>query len=195
VSSRSASAIPARKQWTDEELLALPKDGYKRELLDGEIVMSPGWAEHGRQIMRFSTRFASFVYQRRLGEVFDGQTGFRMRSGDLLCPDVSFVGNSRLQGIDSLDRFFNGAPDLAVEFLSASERRKTIERKIVLYFENGARLVWLANMRREQVSVYHGLTDVQVLTAPQELTGEQLVPDFRIPVADLFASFDYGPRT
>src|SRR5579863_9614010 len=44
---------------TDEELMDLPKDGYKRELLDGEIVMSPAGSAHGRKIMRFAANFAN----------------------------------------------------------------------------------------------------------------------------------------
>ena len=47
--SRQTKRIP-----TDEELMNLPKDGYKRELLDGEIVLSPAGSAHGRKIMRFS---------------------------------------------------------------------------------------------------------------------------------------------
>jgi hypothetical protein len=45
---------------TDEELMALPKDGHKRELLDGEIVMSPAGSEHGRKIMRASADRSRF---------------------------------------------------------------------------------------------------------------------------------------
>ena len=80
--------MPTKLLPTDEELMALPKDGYKRELLDGEIVMSPAGSEHGRQIMQFAGTFAHHVYQHRLGEVFDGQTGFRMKSRDVLSPDI-----------------------------------------------------------------------------------------------------------
>jgi Uma2 family endonuclease len=72
VHSPSRRSIP-----TDEELMDLPKDGYKRELLHGEMVMSPGGFEHGRQITRFSVALGIFVYQHKLGEIFDGQTGIR----------------------------------------------------------------------------------------------------------------------
>jgi len=44
-----ATAAPTRKRraWTDEQLEALPKDGYKYELLDGDLIMSPTHARHG----------------------------------------------------------------------------------------------------------------------------------------------------
>lgn len=38
----------AVKVWTDEDLMALPKDGFKRELLNGKITVSPTGSEHGR---------------------------------------------------------------------------------------------------------------------------------------------------
>jgi Uma2 family endonuclease len=85
-----------RRLPSDAELMALPRDGYKRELLNGEIITSPAGFDHGRRIMRFSTVFAAFVYQHNLGEVFDGQTGFRMSNGDVLNPDISFVSRARM---------------------------------------------------------------------------------------------------
>src|SRR5258708_39665918 len=96
---------------TDEELMALPKDGYKRELLNGEIVMSPARSEHGRQIMRFAATFASHVYQHELGEVFDGQTGFRRKSRDVLSPDISFIPRDKLIGLRRAPAgFYKAAP-------------------------------------------------------------------------------------
>ena len=46
----------AVKVWTDEELLALPKDGYKRELLQGEIILSPAGFDHEWIGARLSAR-------------------------------------------------------------------------------------------------------------------------------------------
>src|SRR4051812_33643926 len=80
------NSSPARPsaQWTDEELMALPEDGLKRELVNGEIVMSPAGANHGDIVTVMIIALGSFVYKFKLGRVFDGQTGFRMHSGDAL---------------------------------------------------------------------------------------------------------------
>ena len=56
-----------QKIWTDEELEALPKDGYKRELLDGEIIMSPVHANHSIVCMRLGALLSSFVQRRKIG--------------------------------------------------------------------------------------------------------------------------------
>lgn len=195
MASQPATTHPPRKQWTDEELMALPKDGYKRELLDGEIVMSPAGSEHGRKIMRFSTALGSHVYQHQLGEVFDGQTGFRMQTRDVLSPDISFVSRGRLAGLQSApEGFFDGAPDLVVEFLSPGESMKRINAKLTQYFENGCRLAWVMDSRRRTVAVHRGPVAHRVLTEADELSGEEVIAGFTLSVKVLFAGFDYGPR-
>ena len=175
---------------TDEELMALPKDGYKRELLDGEIVMSPAGSEHGRKIMRFAGTFGHYIYQKKLGEIFDGQTGFRMKSSDVLSPDISFVSYKRLAGLhEAPEGFYEGAPELAMEFLSPRESLKRLNRKLTQYFENGTRLAWVMNSKRRVVAVHRDVENPRELAEPEELTGEDVVPGFRIPVAEIFAGF------
>lgn len=81
----------AVKNWTDEELMALPKDGYKRELLQGNIIMSPAGSEHGRISFLIAAAIDRHACQHRLGIVFDSSTGFRLTPDDLLSPDTAFV--------------------------------------------------------------------------------------------------------
>lgn len=181
-------SAPPRQIPTDEELMALPKDGYKRELLNGEIVMSPAGSEHGRKIVRFTTALAVYVYQHDLGEVFDGQTGFRMKSRDVLSPDVSFVARERLVGLQQApEGFFEGAPDLAVELLSPGDSLKRLNQKLAQYFDNGARLAWVMDSKRRTVRVHRGVRSHKTLTDAEELRGEEVVPGFRLPVATIFA--------
>src|SRR5882757_543667 len=95
-----AATAPIRsKIWTDEELEALPKDGYKYELLDGELIMSPAHARHGEICMRLGSLLFNFVDRKELGKVYDSSTGFRLAPEVLLSPDVSFVNKARLKKI------------------------------------------------------------------------------------------------
>lgn len=193
MASRPATIAPLRKKWTDTELMALPNDGYKRELLDGEIVMSPAGYEHGRQITRLLVALSSHVDSNNLGDVVEGQSGFRMKSGDVLCPDISFVAKDRLAALGRRPSgFFPGAPDLAVEVLSPGEKKNILERKIRLYFDNGARLAWLIDMRRQVVSAYSSVTQKQELGTGDFLDGQSVLPGFRFPVERLFAGFEAG---
>jgi Uma2 family endonuclease len=172
---------------TDEELMALPKDGFKRELLNGEIVMSPAGSKHGYLIMRFAGVFAVHVHQRGLGKVFDGQTGFRMKSRDVLIPDISFVSQSGIAQLPEIpEGFFEGSPDLAVEFRSPGETPKRFQEKLNQYFENNTVLAWAMDSGRRTVSVYRGLDRIRIVKEGDELTGEDVVPGFAIPVIKIF---------
>src|SRR5882724_9010599 len=100
------------KVWTDEELEALPKDGYKYELLDGGLIMSPAHLNHGTICIRLAILLGTYVEAHRLGELYDSSTGFRLSEDLLLSPDVSFVSKARLKKIlIAPDKFGGGAPD------------------------------------------------------------------------------------
>src|SRR5262249_586878 len=145
-----SAALPKRKIWTDEELEALPKDGYKYELLDGGLIMSPVHANHSTICMRLGALLFNFVQRHKIGELYDSSTGFRLSEKVLLSPDIAFVSRTRLKKIlIAPDKFLYGAPDLVVEVLSPSDRMREIHRKLDLYFEHGTRLVWLVNWKIE----------------------------------------------
>ncbi len=74
-----AAMETAVKIWTDEELMALPRDGFKRELLNGEIIMSTAGSEHGRISFLVAAAVDRHAGRHGLGLVFDSSTGFASR--------------------------------------------------------------------------------------------------------------------
>jgi Uma2 family endonuclease len=177
----------ARKYWTDAELLAFPKDGYEREIVNGELIVSPAGSEHGSICMRIAGPLSTFVLARDLGEVLDGQTGCRMKSDDLFSPDISFVTPKRWRAHQSTgETFFPGGPDLAVEVLSPGDTLGITEEKIAQYFENGTRLAWIVQPRGRIVTIYHGPTADRLLTISDSLDGEDIVPGFTLPLSQVF---------
>jgi Uma2 family endonuclease len=184
-----ATAAPTRKKraWTDEQLEALPKDGYKYELLDGELIMSPAHARHGEICVRLSGVLLNFADRNHLGKIYDSSTGFRLAADVLLSPDVSFVSNARLKKIlIAPDKFLLGAPDLAVEVLSPSDRLQQVHRKLDRYFEHGLRLVWWVDWAKEQVHIYTP-DSVNALTRPNDvLTGGGVLPGFKCRLSRIF---------
>ena len=176
-----------RRAWTDEELEALPRDGYKYELLDGELIMSPTHAKHGEVSMRMGGLLLNFVDRNDLGKVYDSSTGFRLAPDLLLSPDVSFVGKARLKKIlIAPDKFLLGAPDLAIEVLSPSDRLQHVHRKLDRYFEHGVRLVWWVYWTKEQVHIYTP-DAVNALTRPgNTLSGGYVLPGFKCKLNRIF---------
>jgi len=176
-----------KRAWTDEELEALPKDGYKYELLDGEIIMSPAHERHGEICVRLGSLLFNFVDRKELGKVYDSSTGFRLAPEVLLSPDVSFVGKARLKKIlIAPDKFLLGAPDLAVEVLSPSDRLQQVHRKLDRYFEHGVRLIWWIDWTKEQVHIYTP-DSISALTRPNDiLSGGNVLPGFRSRLSRIF---------
>src|SRR5580658_9199962 len=108
---RTTALTRKRKIWTDEELEALPHNGHKYELLDGDLIMSPVHANHGLICSKIIILVGSFAHRRRLGHVYDSSTGFRLAADLLLSPDIAFVSKARLKKIGvAPDKFLAGAP-------------------------------------------------------------------------------------
>ena len=187
------SATVEKRRWTDAELMALPRDGRKYELLEGELLVSPTGFRHGYIGMRLAAVLMDFALKNGLGVAVDSSNGFRMKNGDCLSPDVSFVRKERLPKTEeALGKFFEGGPDLAVEVISPGERKKPLERKLEQYFTNGSRLVWLINPKQRTVQVYHSVEIFETLRDGDELDGELVLPGFVFPVGELFDMLAFG---
>lgn len=190
----SAAAVQ-KKVWTEEELQALPEDGYMHEVVDGELVMSPknNWF-HGRICTRLLVAISTFVNQHRLGAVLDSSTGFWMFNRNCRAPDISFVSIARLGVLGFKPRekrFFPGAPDLAVEILSPNNTRAEIDERLRDFFASGTQIAWVINPDMESVEVCHSLTQRKLIGAGGFLDGEHLLPGFQFPIADLFKEWDW----
>jgi Uma2 family endonuclease len=175
--------VETRQRLTEEEFLALPDDGRKYELVDGEAKEVPTFLRHGKIALALAILMAEL---RRFGDLFDSSTGFRMAGGNIRSPDVSFVRKDRLPEDDDLDQFLDGAPDLCVEIISPSEDRHDIYRKLFEYFESGAQEVWHVFPEARRVVVHRSLDDVHTLRENDELESPDLLPGFRCRVRDLF---------
>src|SRR5580765_3019266 len=94
----SGAVESAPKVWTEAELQALPDEGYKYELINGELVMSPkNNFEHENIVMRLSTALNAFAVQHRLGAVLGSNLGCWMNNRNCRAPDISFIPKARLQ--------------------------------------------------------------------------------------------------
>lgn len=181
-----------KKIWTDEEFMALPEGG-RYELVNGEVIdVGNSGMEHGNIGAYLSGLIELFVRPRKLGVTCDSSTAFAMKTGNKRSPDVSFIAKERLQGIRRLPKgFFQGAPDLAVEVISPSNTFEEIHNKLVEYFENGCRLAWVINPDEQSVLVYRQPQPDRLLKVTDTLSGEEVIPGFELPVAELFAELDF----
>ena len=177
------------RTWTEAQLMALPRDGWKRELVDGEIVVSPAGAPHGRIIVELSFLLMGHVKERSLGFLFDSSTGCWMPSGNLRSPDITFVSHERMPG-GVTEGFLRVVPDLVVEVLSPGDSKRLILDKVGEYLAAGVRLAWVIDPKERAAACYLSLTQVSVVRADEggELSGEDVLPGFRCRLAEVLGS-------
>jgi Uma2 family endonuclease len=174
---------------TADELLRMPSD-LRCELVDGEIIeMSPAGHVHGRIASRFTALLGPFVLAHRLGECYAAETGFKISSDPdtVLAPDVSFVSASREAAAGDSEGFFPGAPDLAVEVISPSDRYSEVAAKVQRWLTAGARMVVVIDPPKKTVIVHQSRTDVLILKEGDVFDGGDVVPGWTLQVSDLFS--------
>jgi Uma2 family endonuclease len=176
---------------TAEELLRMPEDGTRYELVRGRLVaMPPPGNIHGKRTMRLGWRLAQHVETNDLGVVFAAETGFQLASDPdtVRGVDIAFVSKERADAAGEVEGYWPGAPDLAVEVISPNDTYTQVEEKVAdEYLEAGTRAVWVLNPRRRTVTIYRSLTEITILTEQDGLEGGDVVPGFRCPVSEIFA--------
>jgi Uma2 family endonuclease len=175
---------------TADQLLELQDDGQRHELVTGFVVSEPPAAfRHGEIAAEVFGLLFEFVRRWNLGRVVSADTGLLLaRDPDTVrAPDVAFVSRERIEQAGVFRGYFPGAPDLAVEVLSPSERPADVHAKIGDYLEAGARLVWVIDPSRRQVRVHRSLLRPLTLVEKATLDGEDVLPGFSVPVARLFS--------
>jgi Uma2 family endonuclease len=174
---------------TLEQLLTADKyfelgDIGPAELVRGELVMmSPAFFNHGWIVTKIDTTLASFVYSHRLGVVVSGEAGFLIEKNPdtVRVPDVAFIRSERMPP-EGVPKFFPGAPDLAVEVLSPSDRPAEISAKMQDWLRAGCLLVWLVDPRTRTVTVHCRDTEPKTFSETDTLDCPDLIPGFSIPV-------------
>ena len=100
--------------------------------------------------------------------------------------DIAFISAQRLPKGKPPEKFFHGAPDLAVEILSPSQTFANVEQKVLDYLEAGSRLVWVINPASRSATVYRATGTARLLREHEQLEGEDLLPGLSIALSGIF---------
>ena len=175
---------------TAEELLRLPDNGMRRELIAGELhEMPPAGGEHGAVSGRAARRLSRYLDQHEElgGEVFVAEPGFRLaRDPDTVrAPDVAYIVESRVDEA-WVSGFAEVAPDLIVEVVSPNDTASEIQRKVDEWLHAGSRLVWVLYPATHAAMEFRQRGSTGLLRADDTLTGVPVLPGFVCRVGDLF---------
>ena len=171
---------------TEDDLRAMPEDGNKYELVDGEIRVSPAGDRHSVVALALGARLLGFVKEHQLGHVMGADAGYRLPGGNVRSPDASFVSTGRFPNDRPTDDWGSLAPDLAVEVVSPRDRPRHVLDKVGEYLEVGVRLVWVIDPRTSTAVLYKSLTDVREIGVDGDLDGGEVIPGFRCRLRDIF---------
>jgi Uma2 family endonuclease len=177
------------KLWTVEELEREGAPEGRWELIDGELVeMSPSGGRASKIGVRTARLLGNHVEPRALGEIFGADGGFVLFPGrDLLrVADVAFVRAERLPAPEDQFGFLRLAPDLVVEVVSPYDRPGEVAAKTAMWLDAGVRLVWIVDPGARTVTVHALDRPLRTLRDGDDLDGGNVLPDFRVAVAELF---------
>src|SRR5258706_4210453 len=171
---------------TWDDLLKTPEDNRRREIIDGELIVSPSpLADHQRVLRKLVNIVENFLLANPIGEMFFAPLDTILAQQQVLQPDLLYVSNERASIVS---RWVYGAPDLAVEILSETSRRRDEVRKLELYEQFGVQGYWIVDPEADHLTVYRlangrygdGIVIRETLTTP-------LLSGLEINLAKVFA--------
>ena len=174
---------------TYEDYCALPDDGKRYEIIEGELYGTPSPRRAHQELAgNLFVVLKPFVTARRLGTVFIAPFDVILEETSVVVPDLLFVAQDRVEIVT--DRGVRGAPDLIVEILSPGTARRDRVEKAKLYARHGVRHYWLADPEARILEVYElgeGQYRRAASLADDDSFSPSLFPGLTIPLSSLWA--------
>lgn len=175
---------------TLEEFRNLPdNEGERYELDEGELLMTPSpTVSHNRVRDRIFLDLKKFTEDRQLGEILL-EMDFQLTPDTVRRPDLAFVTTEHLQRTDVERWPVIGAPAIAIEVISPSNRAQDIAKMIGQYINSGSRSVWVVYPNLRYVEI-HSASGVRKIQAPAVLADESVIPGFSMQLSSIFQRKD-----
>jgi Uma2 family endonuclease len=150
VSPKPRSNSPAPEAVTTDFYFKWVPEGFKADLIDGEIIMaSPASSRHEEIQSWLALVMGFYVDSKRLGIVRGSRLTFELDEFNAFEPDVSFLKIEHLSRVQ--DKKVIGAPDVAVEIVSKSSRSDDYGRKRDGYEQFGVPEYWIVDYMQARV--------------------------------------------
>jgi Uma2 family endonuclease len=171
------------RRWTRDAVLALPDDGQRYELVDGELLVSPSpRGAHQRAVLELALVLGPWVRAHGVGALCISPADLDFGSDQLLQPDL-FVG-AMVNGREPIDWADFGVPILVVEVVSPGTARydRVIKRR--WYQRAGVPAYWVIDLDARIVEVWAPGTETPTIAVDElnwqpDSAGESLVIGLR----------------
>jgi len=167
----------------------LPSGPVQFELDNGRLVVLPAADEtHAAAVSNLAAELLVQGVRRKHGKARCGGVGIILwRNPDrVVGADVIFIASASLPIQRSTEGYLETIPDLVVEVRSKTQTVKEILDKVADYLHAGVKIVWVADPKKQTVAVHRRGRKVQVFKQGDTLTAEEIIPGFRLAVADVF---------
>jgi Uma2 family endonuclease len=184
--------IATLRPLTHDDLLSMPDDGNRYEIINGELVMTPApMANHQRILLRLVLLLNSYLSIHGSGELFIAPFDVDLGPNDIVQPDLVVIAAERGR-VPGTQNAFSGPPDLVVEITSPSSQRTDLVRKMALYARSGVPEYWVVAPDRKDlvIHVLTGGTYVAAEPTAEGSIGSIAFPGLRVSPADLFADLE-----
>ncbi len=187
-----------RAKLTNADYMAMTppaNTGPRYQLIKGELVEMSGASDpHQVFALRFGSALLIQTDNLDLGEIRIAPYDVHIDRFNTYQPDLLFVSAERRHLIERLG--ITGAPDVVVEILSDSTRRRDLNEKLPVYAANGVREVWIVHLEAATVAIHAGdgtdLAPVRVFNAQNTLVSEAM-PGIAIELGPIFARVQAAP--
>ena len=180
---------PSRKL-TYEDYLRFPDDGNRHEILDGEhYVTEAPYPRHQSVVVQLTWWIESHLRQKRLGRLYVAPIDVLLAKHDIVQPDLLFISNASMKILT--EKNVQGAPDLVIEVLSDSTRKRDEGIKLERYELLGVQEYWVVDPKRNEARIYRRsaerLQQVAELTAAKrDLLTSPFFTGLEIPLFEIF---------
>ncbi len=189
--------VPDAGRVTVDYLLTMPDDGSRYEVVEGVLVRMAGSGDIATTIaVALAAILFTFVRPRRLGRITGADGVYKFLGAETgLLPDVGFYGAALFPRVVDRRKPVPFAPELAVEVASPEQDAREMAAKAWRYLRGGTRLVWVVWPENQSIDVwrpsdlrprYQDMRPATTWGAGDLLDGEDVVPGFSHPVADIF---------
>lgn len=122
------------------------------------------------------------------GMVFDSNALFSFPNGAKRAPDVAWLKKEKWEALSEAEKrkFSRLVPDFVIELRSASDSLKELKDKMAEYISNGVRLGWLIDPLKKRVHIYRTNGDIEVLSDPEIVSGEDVLQGFVLNVREIW---------
>jgi Uma2 family endonuclease len=169
------------------DLLSFPEDGKRREIIDGDMFVTPApKLNHQRILVRLTEALLKHLSSHPVGELVVSPMDVIFSDFDVLEPDLILVLNEHK---NILEDWVRGAPDLVIEILSPTTAARDRGVKLRAYARFGVQEYWILDPDAQAIEVYRLTPEGYELTKTfrqGETLTSALLPDFGVPVEAVF---------